>query len=239
MHFRAAKHKKLLRLTALFSVFALLCASLPFILNVWVLLRAKPFLLTPEEAAQKQADCVLVLGAKVMDSGKPSPMLADRLQYGVELYQAGAAPKLLVSGDHGQEQYNEVASMKNYAIDYGIADEDILMDHAGFSTYESMYRARDIFQVKRVIIVTQGYHLSRAVYIARSLGLEAYGVASDPRSYGKTLYNNSREFLARCKDTLQCVFQPEPTYLGEVIPVNGDGRATNDSAFEKIRAQQK
>jgi vancomycin permeability regulator SanA len=102
------------------------------------------------------------------------------------------------------------------------------MDHAGFSTYESLYRARDIFKVKKVIIVTQKYHLSRALYVAQNLGLEAYGVASDPRQYAGQNYREIREVLARIKDFFYVLAKPKPTFLGEAIPVSGNGDLTND-----------
>ena len=143
-----------------------------------------------------------MLGCQVKADGVPSHMLEDRLRRSVALYEAGAAPKLLMSGDHGQIEYNEVATMKNYAIDAGIASSDVFMDHAGFSTYESLYRARDVFQAKRVIIVTQKYHLYRALHIANALGLEAWGVDTAYRSYSGQLYREVREILARIKERL-------------------------------------
>ncbi len=155
-------------------------------------------------------------------------MLEDRLLTGIELYNKGAAPKLLMSGDHGQKEYDEVNTMKQYAMSKGIPDDDIFMDHAGFSTYESMYRARDIFEAKKIIIVTQSFHLSRAVYIARKLGLEAFGVSSDLRTYGTENRDNTREYFARVKDFLMCIFKPKPKYLGDKIPVSGKGSQTND-----------
>ncbi len=104
----------------------------------------------------------------------------------------------------------------------------VFMDHAGFSTYESIYRARDVFKAEKVIIVTQKYHLYRALYIADRLGLEAFGVACDTREYAGQSYRDIREYAARVKDFLVCIVKPEPTYLGEAIPVSGDGDATND-----------
>ena len=175
-----------------------------------------------------EADCIMVLGCQVKADGSLSHMLEDRLKRGVALYKAGAAPKLLMSGDHGQVTYNEVAAMKQYAIDQGVPSEDIFMDHAGFSTYESVYRARDIFQVERIIIVTQEYHLYRALHIADSLGLESWGVASDYRSYSGQSMRDIREILARVKDFGTSLFKPKPTYLGEPIPITGSGDATND-----------
>ena len=163
--------------------------------------------------------------------GSLSPMLNDRLSRGVELYQNGAAPKLLMSGDHGTAEYDEVNAMKQFALDHGVRSEDVFMDHAGFSTYESIYRAQAIFGAKRVVIVTQRYHLYRALYLARRMGLEAYGVASDLRAYSGQPYYSAREILAQSKDFLKALFRPEPTYLGETIPISGNGDLTNDREF--------
>ncbi len=178
--------------------------------------------------ALEDVDCILVLGCGVLPGGRPSAMLADRLQRGVELYDSGVSGKLLMSGDHGDAYYDEVNTMKNYATEKGVPSENVFMDHAGFSTYESMYRAREVFCAKRVVIVTQRYHLYRAVYIARALGLEAYGVASDYQVYGGQLFRDVREVLARNKDFFTSIFKPEPTYLGEEVPVWGNGDITND-----------
>ena len=188
-------------------------------------------LITPEAAAElPDIDCIIVLGCRV-NGETPSPMLSDRLTRGVELYDMSAAPKLLMSGDHGRVSYDEVNAMKQFAIDRGVPSEDVFMDHAGFSTYETMYRAKEVFAAKRVIIVTQKYHLYRAVYIAEQLGLEAYGVDSDLQSYIKQPYYNAREILARDKDFVKVIFKPKPTYLGEVIPISGSGDLTNDKEF--------
>lgn len=181
------------------------------------------------------ADAILVLGARVYSDGRLSLMLYDRLIAAQELYEKKKAPKLIVSGDHGQIEYDEVNAMKDFLIEQGIPSEDIFMDHAGFSTYESMYRARDIFKVKKIIIVTQEFHLTRAVFIARELGLEAYGVASDIHEYGQVMIKSRlREIAARNKDFLFVKFiKPEPTYLGDEIPVTGDGRITDDKLSDK------
>ena len=175
----------------------------------------------------KDIDCILVLGAGIWGN-KPSHMLEDRLLAGIELYKNGIAPKIIMSGDHGREEYDEVNIMKEFAIEKGVPSEDIFMDHAGFSSYESIYRAKEIFETKKVIIVTQEYHLYRSLYIANSLGLEAYGVGADPRQYVGATYRKLREILARNKDFVKCIFKPEPTYLGESIPVSGSGDITND-----------
>ena len=200
-----------------------------FGIDAWVVHSTASRVLTPEEAAElEDVDCILVLGCLVKGEGQPSDMLTDRLRRGVELYKAGAAPKLLMSGDHGRTNYDEVNTMKQYAIDEDIPSQDVFMDHAGFSTYESMYRARDIFQAKKVLIVTQEYHLYRALYVANALGLDAYGVSADYRNYSGQTMRDIREILARNKDFLTSVFQPMPTYLGDAIPIIGSGDLTND-----------
>lgn len=173
-------------------------------------------------------DCILVLGCGVREDGTPSDMLRDRLTRGLALYDAGAAPKLLMSGDHGRADYDEVNTMKAVAVTAGVPSADIFMDHAGFSTYESIYRAKEIFEAKRIIIVTQEYHLYRALYLAEKLGLEAWGVAADYHRYAGQPVRDAREVLARVKDAVTAVVKPKPTYLGEAIPVSGDGNRTND-----------
>ena len=203
-------------------------------INSYVKKSAADQIITPEEAAElADVDCILALGCYVYDSGRPSDMLADRLRRGIELYQTGAAPKLLMSGDHGQKDYNEVKAMKLKAMEAGIPSEDVFMDHAGFSTYESIYRARDVFAADKVIIVTQEYHLYRALYIANALGVEAYGVAADYHTCVGQANREVREILARNKDFATSILKPNPTYLGEVIPVSGDGNLTNDEEMEE------
>jgi len=200
-----------------------------FGINFYVKAAAKAQIITPTQAAELKVDCILVLGAGVTGKeNKPSPMLEDRLLQGISLYKAGASDRLLMSGDHGRVNYDEVNTMKQVAIDKGIPSKNIFMDHAGFSTYESLYRARDIFEAKKIIIVTQKYHLYRALYIAKRMGFEAYGVPSDPRDYGGQDYRELREILARNKDFFYVIFKPKPTYLGKQIPISGSGDLTND-----------
>ncbi len=197
------------------------------IINYHVIKFSDTYIMSLEEVPQ--AEATLVLGALVYRSGRVSPILADRLDVGIDLYKNDKVEKLLLSGDHGQKNYDEVNPMKSYASSRGVLIEDIFMDHAGFNTYESVYRARDVFKAKKVVIVTQKYHLSRAVYIARKLGIEAYGVPSDKHIYPKMAIYKFRESLARCKDYILVNFiKPKPTYLGEVIDLSGDGRESHD-----------
>ena len=197
---------------------------IPLSINFYVILNTKKQINTKID---KNIDCILVLGAGIWDD-KPSPMLQDRLDTAIKLYKDGVSNKIIMTGDHGTKEYDEVNIMKQYAIDAGIPSEDIFMDHAGFSTYESIYRARDIFKVKKMVIVTQEYHLYRALYIANSLGIKSYGVNSDPRKYAGQLFREAREILARNKDFVYTIIKPEPTYLGKEIPVSGNGDITND-----------
>ena len=197
-------------------------------INTYVKISTKKQIIKNKEYSElKDIDCIIVLGAGIRGN-MPSPMLEDRLLQAIELYNNNVSTKIIMSGDHGREEYDEVNVMKNYAIEKGIPSENIFMDHAGFSSYESIYRAKEIFGAKKVVIVTQEYHLYRALYIANSLGLEAYGVGSDPRQYVGATYRELREILARNKDFIKCIFKPEPTYLGETISVSGSGDVTND-----------
>ena len=177
-------------------------------------------------------DCIIVLGCLVKSDGSPSNMLEDRIKRGVEIYdlcvEKGNATKLLMSGDHGSESYNEVYAMKQYAIELDVESEAVFMDHAGFSTYESIYRAKEIFGAERIVIVSQEYHLYRALYIAEALGMEAWGVSSDLRGYSGQAKRDLREILARNKDFLTSIAKPEPTYLGDKISLDGSGDVTND-----------
>ena len=217
--------KKMIKYVVLVvAIFILIVLSI----NLYVKLSTKKQILTNNDYSSLQnIDCIIVSGAGIWGD-KPSPMLEDRLLQAIDLYKKGVASKIIMSGDHGKAEYDEVNVMKKFAIEKGIPSEDIFMDHAGFSSYESIYRAKDIFEAKKVVVVTQEYHLYRALYIANSLGLEAYGVGADPRQYVGALYRELREILARNKDFVKCLYKPEPTYLGETIPVSGSGDITND-----------
>ncbi len=216
--------KRILTITLLLII--LTSGSILFI-NYRITKLASNYIVTPEEVSECQA--ALVLGALVYRNGYVSPILADRLDVGIDLYRNRAVNKLLLSGDHGQKSYDEVNAMKKYVISKNIDTEDIFLDHAGFNTYQSIYRAKSVFQAEKVIIVTQKYHLYRAVYIARKLGIDAYGVSSDKHYYPKILVYEFRESLARCKDFFLVNFlKPKPKYLGEQIDLTGDGRVTFD-----------
>lgn len=206
--------------------------SIVLSINFYVILSTKKQIIDLSNLKNKNDyDCIIVLGAGIWVD-KPSPMLQDRLDEAIKLYEEGIAPKLIMSGDNGQKGYDEVNVMKDYAINKGIPSEDIFMDHAGFSTYESIYRAKEVFKVEKAIIVTQKYHLYRALHIGNQLGINVTGVGADPRKYSGQTFRELREILARNKDFIQAIFKLKPTYLGESIPVSGDGNITNDKEKE-------
>lgn len=172
-------------------------------------------------------DCIVVLGAGVWGES-PSPMLRDRLDKAIELYKLGVSNKIIMSGDHGTNDYDEVNTMKEYAIENGVPSEDIFMDHAGFSTYDTVYRVKEVFGAKKIIIISQEYHLYRAVYISNKLGLKAYGISAEKINYSGQEIREFREILARDKDFIKCIFKPKPKYLGAEISLDGSGDVTND-----------
>ncbi len=175
-----------------------------------------------------KAGTALVLGAKVYQEGVMSGMLQDRADTAIELYKEKKVEKILVSGDHGREDYDEVNTAKNYLLENGIRGEDIFLDHAGFDTYDSLYRAKEIFEVSSVIIITQNFHLPRAVYIGKELGIETYGISADKHSYAGIEYNKLREIFGRVKAFLDISFQAKPKFLGEKIPMSGDSKKSWD-----------
>lgn len=216
---------KIILITILTLITIILVSTLAINQNIY--LKTKNKIVTEQSEKIENVDCILILGAGIWNN-RPSPMLEDRLLQGISLYQKGFASKIIMSGDHGRENYDEVNIMKEFAIERGVNSEDIFMDHAGFSTYESIYRAKEIFGAKKMIIVTQEYHLYRALYIAQQFDIETYGVASNPREYMGQFAREVREWLARDKDFFKCIDKPKPTYLGDTIPVSGNGDITND-----------
>jgi SanA protein len=192
-----------------------------------VAIKMKKFIFSSPTKLPNSYTC-LILGAKVYKSGYPSVMLADRLKKGVELYKKGKVKRFLLSGDHGQKKYDEVNSMRKFLQKQGIPGNDIFLDHAGFNTYNSVARAKHIFEVSDVIIVTQKYHLSRAIFLARSLGLNAFGCVADKNIYPKMRKYKRREYLASFKAIFEAIFHPQPKYLGSIIPITGSSKLSWD-----------
>ncbi len=197
--------------------------------NVITVVGSKGSIVTASAAQSQtqQADAIVVLGASVLADGTPSTILQDRLDDGIQLYFAGVAPKIIMSGDNETASYNEVKAMKSYAIAQGVPSEDIFCDHAGFSTYESMYRAKYVFGCERIVVATQTYHLYRALWSAQCLGMQAQGVPSDYRTYQKQTQYDIREIPARTKDFFKALLRVPSTYVGDPISLNQSGDVTN------------
>ena len=223
------KKKKMIIRLLLWGLFLGIALVLLIVgINLYMVLKEKSRVLSVDEVSDIQADCILVLGAGIREDGSPTWMLEDRIKIGDRLYQQGCASKIIMSGDHGREEHDEVNTMKNYAVAEGVPSEDIFMDHAGFSSYDSIYRAKEIFKVNKLVIITQKYHLYRSLHIAKKLNLRAYGIKADKRKYKKQTYRELREILARNKDFFKCILKPKPQFLGEEILITGDGDITND-----------
>lgn len=203
------------------------CAVLAYAL-LSVSLNGSRFIVSAEDLPSN-ADAILVLGAGLKSDGTPSDILRDRLDTALDIYRTGICSRFLLSGDHGSRNYNEVGAMKRYLISKEVPEDAIFLDHAGFSTYDSMYRARDIFLIRKVIVITTAYHLPRALYIARKLGLDAWGIPSDKHEYIFIRDYTKREYLARIKDFFKVhIFCSKPVYLGEPIPIQTSvGSMTN------------
>lgn len=205
---------------------ALVSAAFVIVANIVITEKTKDKIVSVDELKKDEYDCILVLGAGLKSDGTPSDMLEDRLLCGIDAYESGASSVLLMSGDHGRNDYDEVNAMLNYAVQSGIDEDFIFLDHAGFSTYESLYRARDIFGVKKAVIISQKYHLYRALFIADSLGIDAVGISADIRTYRGQAVREFREVLARTKDLFSCIFKPMPKYLGDPIDLGGSALQT-------------
>lgn len=169
-------------------------------INIYIVSYAKPYIISEEDARSLNKDCVIALGAQVYSDGTPCHQLYDRVQIASEIFLEKAGKKLLLSGDSQKpEKYDEISAMKKVAADFGVSEADMLGDPLGLNTYSSMERLKDVFGCSSAVIVTQEYHIYRSVYIARKMGIEAYGVCSDPREYATIVYNEARESLARIK----------------------------------------
>lgn len=180
--------------------------------NAYVIGSTSSRIVSADQALSANAECIVVLGASVLPNGSPSDILRDRLDDAAVLYERGAAPKILVSGASAEDGYCEAIYMKQYLVEIGVPEDAIVCDYAGYSTYETMYRAHFVFGYDNVIVATQEYHLSRSVYCAQGLGMEAVGVAAGVgHSYENQSYYDTREALSRVKDVFQVAIKAQPT----------------------------
>ena len=223
---KAKKHGWVKAMLGLVLGCMLVVAATFAITNVVTVVATKSSIVDSQEAVGYDADAIVVLGASVFADGTPSSILQDRLDDGIALYRSGAAPKLIMSGDNSTVAYNEVKAMKDYAVAQGVPSADVFCDHAGFSTYESMYRAKHVFGAERIVVATQTYHLYRALYAAHGLGLEAVGVPSDYHAYAKQAQYDVREVPARTKDFFKTMFKVPSTFVGDPISLDQSGDVT-------------
>ncbi|MEI6124161.1 MAG: ElyC/SanA/YdcF family protein [Bacteroidota bacterium] len=216
--------RKLKRTTALFFLLFLVCYVC---INIGVYTKSRDYIYTRADLIP-QSYTALVLGASVYSSGRPSTVLADRLDKAIELYNCGKIKRFLLSGDHGKPFYDEVINMKTYLIDRGIPDSVIFTDHAGFDTYNSIVRAKEVFGVDSLIIVTQRFHLKRALFIARQKGLVVTGFVADAHTYPSMPYLMFRESFANIKAFIDVLFHKKPLFGGKKIPIKGDSKLSYD-----------
>lgn len=183
----------------------------PVIINFYVILSTKNRIVSGNSELLTDIDYIVVLGAGIR-RGKPSPMLEDRLKTGISLYNNDISNKILITGDHMNDDYDEVTVMKNYLLEHGIPEEDIITDNYGISTYDSIYRVKNVYKSNKVVIVSQRYHLYRALFLSDNLDLESYGVEADLRYYYGQWYREIREILARNKDFIKGIIKPKAVY---------------------------
>jgi SanA protein len=195
-------------------------------LNLYVVTRTSGEA-TDDPAALPHAQAAIVLGAYVQPDGAMSGMLRDRVTAAIELYRAGRVDRIIVSGDHHRWSYDEPGTMRDALLRHGIPASAIFTDHAGFNTWASMVRARKVFGVSSAIVVTQGFHMARALYLAQHAGLDAHGLTADlGHHYGKLgKVADARELLARVKAVKDTALDA-PVLLGPKHPITGDGRTT-------------
>jgi len=183
----------------------------PVIINFYVILSTKNRIVSGDSELLADIDYIVVLGAGIR-RGKPSPMLEDRLKTGISLYNNDISNKILITGDHMNDDYDEVTVMKNYLLEHGIPEEDIITDNYGISTYDSIYRVKNVYKSNKVVIVSQRYHLYRALFLSDNLDLESYGVEANLRYYYGQWYREIREILARNKDFIKGIIKPKAVY---------------------------
>lgn len=194
------KTRKVLKILSIAVVIGLILVLIGACINLYVIHTGGKRIYSVKAMRGSHADCILVLGAGLKPDGSPSDMLRDRLSFACDLWQEGVSDTVLISGDRASESYDEVTAMKNYLLAHGVPEEAILEDPMGFSTSESLIRAKEVYGYENIVVVTQRYHLYRALYVAEKIGFDAKGVNSDPFTYRGQVLRDMREFAARVKD---------------------------------------
>lgn len=192
--------RKVLKILSIAVVIGLIFVLIGACINLYVVHTGGKRIYSVKAMRGSHADCILVLGAGLKPDGSPSDMLRDRLSFACDLWEEGVSDTVLISGDRASESYDEVTAMKNYLLAHGVPEEAILEDPMGYSTSESLIRAKEVYGYENIVVVTQRYHLYRALYVAEKIGLDAKGVNSDPFTYRGQVLRDMREFAARVKD---------------------------------------
>ncbi len=219
---------KIIKLLSLLVILAVLVLFVfPFCVYKYFNYYSGPYMFSKTKQVP-QSHTALVLGAQVLNNNRVSHVLYDRIISSVQLYRSKKIKKFLLSGDHGTKQYDEVNTMKHHLLKNRIEAKHIFLDHAGFDTYDSIIRADKVFGAKDIVIVTQRFHLPRAIYIARKSGLNAYGYVADKRTYSGITRYKIREMYARVKALLEVQLGSSPKFLGKKISIFGDGRKSWD-----------
>lgn len=202
--------------TATIVAVVVVCAGI----NIWMVADSSRHIETLGEydaSADAPADCIVVFGASIYADGSLSPILENRVDAGIELYERGAAPVIIMSGDGRDPFYDEPAAMKAYAVSQGVPPEAVYCDPGGYHTYETLWRASNVYGARSIIAVTQRYHLSRCVFDARGVGMDAVGVVSDSGVYDEQLWYDFRESVSRVVDFFTVAFSLPPESQGEPI----------------------
>jgi len=220
----AGKFTKMIKYSIALSLLILVLIT---VINLLIVSKSRGYIYADIQKIPN-AYTAIVLGALVSNNGQPSDFLKDRMDVAIELYKNKKIKRFLLSGDHGRVDYDEVNAMKNYLISKGIDTKDIFLDHAGFDTYNSMTRAKEIFRINDAIVVSQEFHLSRAVYLARSKGITAYGIKADKRKYTSIKRLRIREVFANVKAFIEVLINKRPHFSGNQIPITGDSRLSYD-----------
>ena len=194
------KTRKVLKILSIAVVIGLILVLIGACINLYVIHTGGKRIYSVKAMRGSHADCILVLGAGLKPDGRPSDMLRDRFSFACDLWQEGVSDTVLISCDRASESYDEVTAMKNYLLAHGVPEEAILEDPMGYSTSESLIRAKEVYGYENIVVVTQRYHLYRALYVAEKIGLDAKGVNSDPFTYRGQVLRDMREFAARVKD---------------------------------------
>lgn len=218
---------KIKKIVKYFILLIIIIVIILIAINICITVTTKKYIYS-EMQNIPQAQTALILGAGISNDGRLSDILKDRLDTAIELYELGKVNKILLSGDHGRKEYDETNAMKKYMLKNNIQEKDIFLDHAGFDTYDSVYRAKYIFEVDSLIIVTQKFHLPRAIYIAKNFNVATYGIIADKHIYLASTQLFLREKLAQIKAFSEVTLNAKPKYLGEKIPITGDSKKSWD-----------